>query len=562
MAVRRLIQLEGGRGSRMTDVLSEAEHIARSRIMACDSIKAAWRRLPLEIWDEIFGFHMESARQGRASTRKTCPPGFGAWLRENRWRGGCLESADWDAMCVPNPSLLVSKRWRAVALSTTAAWSGVSLPLTMKSSIVGHIPFIPTHLANHIAPRLQRIANRRLPWSLTISANGRTVVTCPWLAVSCHPRPISSRSLFSGTAEDQYIMRSERTPGIRFNPAFSIILERDYLLLLPHLPSLTKAVILDADLSSPSFPPAIPWPQLTKLFVEHDQFHVPQVRALLSLCASLREFCLRSRSWSGNASNTTTQAAPAILTMHHLKSFTIASGGAVIPPTMFDNLGFPALTNLRIFCHSLGGGSSNRPFPLPFLMLTQLTLVLSHWGGDPDTIRFKLTSILDACPFLDDLVVSSESDFRPVLEPLVFSSGCPRAKNLRSLTLLCEPLAYDFLSYPKVSVGTFPQPLYAMVASRWGASSSLDGSPARLIVRFTADEDGGGRYTQFGVSQSLQMAAKEVLQPFVAIADGLQLSVEVTNQVLHFSPQATAKHWDDGAMEFIDDYWEYTTAMP
>lgn len=56
----------------------------------------------------------------------------------------------------------------------------------------------------------------------------------------------------------------------------------------------------------------------------------------------------------------------------------------------------------------------------------------------------------------------------------------------------------------------------------------------------------------------MQEDVENVLQPFVE--DGPELSVEVTDQKLPFHPSPRANHWDYGAMDFIDNYWEFATA--
>jgi hypothetical protein len=63
----------------------------------------------------------------------------------------------------------------------------------------------------------------------------------------------------------------------------------------------------------------------------------------------------------------------------------------------------------------------------------------------------------------------------------------------------------------------------------------------------------------------VEAALRDTLKPFMA--SGLELSVEVTDQRLTFFPfeagQWTgAKHWDDGVTQFLDSYWQYSTAMP
>ncbi|TEB25952.1 hypothetical protein FA13DRAFT_1737862 [Coprinellus micaceus] len=59
--LQQIIALEQGSQSQILTQLSGAESLCRHRIMACRSILAPWRRLPLEIWDRIFAFFIGAA---------------------------------------------------------------------------------------------------------------------------------------------------------------------------------------------------------------------------------------------------------------------------------------------------------------------------------------------------------------------------------------------------------------------------------------------------------------------------------------------------------------------
>jgi hypothetical protein len=53
----------------------------------------------------------------------------------------------------------------------------------------------------------------------------------------------------------------------------------------------------------------------------------------------------------------------------------------------------------------------------------------------------------------------------------------------------------------------------------------------------------------------------EALQPHVD--EGLQLSIEsITQRLADFEPLSRGQHWDEGAMDFVDEYWEFSASMP
>ncbi|KAJ3519941.1 hypothetical protein NMY22_g12971 [Coprinellus aureogranulatus] len=87
----------------------------------------------------------------------------------------------------------------------------------------------------------------------------------------------------------------------------------------------------------------------------------------------------------------------------------------------------------------------------------------------------------------------------------------------------------------------------------------------RLIIRLTDLEYPS--YTSEPIvegepaRQHLKRRIETTLQPFVD--EGLQLSVEILpHKLKSFKPFPSGKHWDEGALDFIDEHWEYTTSMP
>lgn len=458
----RLIQLEGESSSDMRETLFNAEHIARFRAMACYSAGAAWRKVPLEVWDMIFGFHLESSRQqGRVSGSNASPA-------ETPVLSNSIDNQDWSAMSAPCSILRVCKWWRAAALSTPTVWSSVAIPLVVKGSIVGYIPFIPTQLANDIVPRLNRVANNPIPWSLTLSARGgllgalEPITGLPFSSVltSSHPAIHTIQHLKVDTFSFNIAFCGL---GSAFPLVSSLVLgwfdkrrnpSVHYLGASPQFIGLRKAVLHNAiDMYAASLPQAIPWSQLTHLLVQN-WLPWERMRALLMLCTSLCEACFLAEEFNPeHMIITPTQAwhhttPNVIISQQHLRALTIICRGE-ISSSAFTDLAFPVLTKMRIFCDSFTNGDSTSLFSSPLPVLTHLALVLretERYGGPvADVSSGRIATILDACPSLVHLVLATEGDFGTILEPLASSSEEPRAPKLEILALLWQPDPYAIL---------------------------------------------------------------------------------------------------------------------
>lgn len=176
-------------------------------------------------------------------------------------------------------------------------------------------------------------------------------------------------------------------------------------------------------------------------------------------------------------------------------------------------------------------------------------------------------ALLDACPLLVELVVSLEGSIDPFFRSLVFDDKRPRGQHLRALVLLCDlgghigPFSYLIPNFNRFS--STLQAISDLVTSRRKSYDAFN-APAlleRFIIRFTDDTNLHNIGFSFALYRSLQEEIGMRLQSFVE--DGLQLSVEATSLRLRgFKPFPSGRHWGEGVMDFVDHYWELTTAMP
>jgi hypothetical protein len=100
---------------------------------------------------------------------------------------------------------------------------------------------------------------------------------------------------------------------------------------------------------------------------------------------------------------------------------------------------------------------------------------------------------------------------------------------------------------------------YKLVASR--SVNTQDHEPTgndvpsplkRLLIRLAIASDSERVQAVTRIKRDLESA----LQP---LADGPHISVGITDKTYNFDPRPTGNHWDEGAMDFADDQWEYAT---
>jgi hypothetical protein len=131
----------------MMQKLRETEEVACARIAVCASIRATWRRLPLELWDQIFLHYLKASRDLPENTDL---------VLNSRHR--CPSST-------PVTLSTVCKPWRAAVLATPSVWGDVTLPMF---TAYGDQPSVKTSYAEQILARLDRLAASPRPRSLTL----------------------------------------------------------------------------------------------------------------------------------------------------------------------------------------------------------------------------------------------------------------------------------------------------------------------------------------------------------------------------------------------------------
>ncbi|KAJ3544556.1 hypothetical protein NMY22_g2745 [Coprinellus aureogranulatus] len=146
--LQKLLQSEMQTRSPMLDGLKKAETVARLRMQVCLSIKASWRKLPLELWDRIFVSYLDATRNGL--------------------RGKSFQEINRMATRAPGTLSLVCKFWQALTHVVPSIWKDVTIP-AVEPPLDKPLPIIVTGNIERIFTRLNRIAANPHSLSLTIS---------------------------------------------------------------------------------------------------------------------------------------------------------------------------------------------------------------------------------------------------------------------------------------------------------------------------------------------------------------------------------------------------------
>ncbi|TEB25986.1 hypothetical protein FA13DRAFT_1124682 [Coprinellus micaceus] len=341
----------------------------------------------------------------------------------------------------------------------------------------------------------------------------------------------------------------------------------------PRVPNLKKAVFINAvDLSAGELPSNIPWSQLTHLLVG-GQLNGKRIREFLTLCSSLRRGAFRVQAYGDQGPDRRNAPTGAQCTPSTIEVLDIIGpcedDSSLHLRAPLVNVSFPALTRTRIF----GKYESATQLPRylqPFRALTHLSLVVCgcSWWSAYSQGFYDVGAILNCCPLLVELVASVQGNLDSSFGSLVFNNEGSRGSHLQVLALLCD-LGFSLQS-PSTSppgqafrFGSALENICNVVVSRRQRNTNAS-DPAllqRFILRFTDDPDFRG----LGVDKKAIVAnmkkSLEALQPHVD--EGLQLSIEsITQRLADFEPLSRGQHWDEGAMDFVDEYWEFSASMP
>lgn len=285
--VRTLIQLEKDNPhSPIPERLLEVAMIAQRRVDACTGLRAAWRSLPLELWDKIFGYYLRAIRSGPSQ--------------------GTVEATNRPAHTAPLTFSSVCRAWQVAVKSSNSVWTDLVIPIEV--DLATGVPFLAARDASHILPRLNRFVAKHVPWSLTISSwgesdvTGATPVSLPsttfplapllehhpsltWVSDLCIIGPnLSTRldALSFPSATSLMVLPCKTRPKIHLDNT------------LPQVHSIKKAVLVGV-LDRGYFTHNLPWSQLTHLYLG-GALNLPGMRQVLRSCTHFIKHASRSSS--------------------------------------------------------------------------------------------------------------------------------------------------------------------------------------------------------------------------------------------------------------------------
>ncbi|TEB29422.1 hypothetical protein FA13DRAFT_1793108 [Coprinellus micaceus] len=462
---RRISKIDRVREKYTYEMLHDREMAAERRVMGIRSLLSPVRRVPIEVFDEIFKYYVAQVDDRVVWYISSSPPptdGEGDTDMDS-------SSATWTTVPVQLPSpatlCLVSQFWKYVAEATPDLWTNVFIKAQEQKP--GDVPRVDSdHVAN-IHMCLDRIGNR--PWSLSIDSvpklsatatdrQGKTIKIYPpfdpnaillspvldhpssagltRLTVDAHQGAIGLSSLELPAVTSVVVrcspleqeVRLRRVPELEqqfdhyeevFGSAWGVhygiddgdfpnpYSRRETAPGLPRLPGLTQAV-LGGVLIPTRIPSEIPWAQLTDLYlgaVEPEHW-----RAIIKGCTSVQRGVF-------NIAWTRLQVQPQYteplgpVTLPNLQDLVFLNGSPFSHDTPVTNLAMPSLTKLRIF---LSGNweedwdDTNAPTLFP--SLTHLTIT-RPWHGDNVIWRggmhgSYINRVISTLPSLQELFVT------------------------------------------------------------------------------------------------------------------------------------------------------------
>ena len=536
----------------MMQKLRQTEEVACARVAACASIRATWRRLPLELWDQIFLHYLEASRDLSENTDL---------VLHSRHR--CPSSA-------PVTLAMVCKAWRAAVLATPSVWGNLALPMC---TMYGDEPSVKTSYTEQILARLDRLAASPRPRSLTlIQGASYADPYSRWAYRAQDVIPVSdllNQHRAASSIDNISVLgwtETMRTGDVELPSATSLVVVSGHHVgmvapdLLPQLPRLTKAAL--TKVVSKEYFPRLPWPNLTHLFLGEGLLEDQQIRIVLQTCVSLRQACFgvadpvnsrQSPQWPSHP-NTEDSTLSQLADLNILRNSGAMGYRAALNMSLdsisLGNLAFPSMVRLRIFS---GKATIHIPKLHASVKLTHLVLVGAMKAP------FDLDLVLEACPMLVELngPAINESNYRPHLNSLTYHSARPRGRHLEVIALIFDvPQASD-------PFHLLPLPFCNLVASRrfgqttrWSAMHQGPAPLKRFIINTRLPSSGQQFSNHYGLrrastcsptsSPDYASILEKLLRPFFQsfIADGLILTINgpAFSNLNPIFP--TAKHWD------------------
>ncbi|KAJ3550888.1 hypothetical protein NMY22_g165 [Coprinellus aureogranulatus] len=556
----------------MSEMLFQVRKMTIYRIHACLNARAAWRRLPAELWDSIFQFYLCAIR---------C-----------NMRDQDIRDINRLAMAAPNTLSRVSKSWRAAVLATPSVWRDITLPV--EKGLLDGVPCFRAGNMRHILSLFDRLVKSPLSLCLSIQAVGSwshcdadedipPIDGVPIPLVLQHHPAVSSVSFLSILGP----LGSMNLSSLTFLSATSVMINSSphpratSPISVPQLPNVRKATLVDF-VDGDQFPQTFPWAQLTHLFLRSDILRTHQVQGILLLCTSLRQACF-GMDGEINVATTPTWSLPltSSQTLFDLKDLAIVLGSMKHPhvrrritysldPTVsldissgIRGLSAPSLTRLRLYF----GADVEITVPQlhNYAGLTHLSLV----GIAPEQQRYDVGSILDNCPLLIELCVPAPvGKLSKVFQSLTYTPDGCRGRHLQVIALILVGHVYAV----EAQVRSSRTPIHDFTASRRPAHRATPTPLQQLIFRVTAIESepdthspvhtaGSGSVILLKTVKDLLRSMQEVLSRSLNayIQEGLKLCVEDMDdpELNPFPSAGDMQHWDHGVMEFFDRKWEH-----
>ncbi|KAJ3541882.1 hypothetical protein NMY22_g3711 [Coprinellus aureogranulatus] len=534
-AIRGLVAAEpyyvGSSASRspMIERLWCVESMAKHRVYACINVRAAWRRIPVELWDRIFSHVVDALRSQRN-------------IRLN-----VKTDASTLRMNAPAAISLVCKTWKAAVFATPSIWRDVIV--LAKEDTTKAQPVIRAEDADLILSRLDRLASNSQLWDLTVKVcDGSreekvSGISLP-LLLRCHTAlPFVERFSFTATRLSGYlcglslpkvtsmVMVASRNTSFNENP-------------LPHFPQLSKAVFVDLAGQHELYR-HLPYSQLTHLFLGKI-FDAPEMVVVLRQCPGLRYggFWLAGRASIGFGYGPLHPPPPPVgvaLAMPHLVELIIVN--QFFPNMSFQGLTFPNLVKMKIYCDVSLAEGQLRACP----NITHLTLQ----GSRMLQLSSGLRDVIRSCPFLTELTAPWLQD----VDSLVYDPKQINGQHLEILTLLHPGFTGScvLVMTTRMTVETVRSTLVSIADSRRKATQNNLAHPCatlkQLTLRLCEKIDMWDNDSAFA-----RMNLHTALRPHVET--GLKLSIIDTESTeltgCPLSEESDFEHWDFGLLDFLE----------
>ncbi|KAJ3544546.1 hypothetical protein NMY22_g2751 [Coprinellus aureogranulatus] len=336
----------------MSKRLRPIEALAQGRIFACLTLRSSWRRLPPELWDNIFSYFLAATR---IEQTVAVEPRVSQLV-----------------MNAPVILSLVCKAWKAAVATTPSIWGGICLTAhedPMKSSQI-----IRGQNADLLLARLNRLVFDSQRWELTITVNHQsddadaTVHVSLPLLLRCHSSlAFTERLSLSGTRFPTFL-RNLTFPRVSSLSVFASRNTIDNEKFLPNLPQLKKVVLTDVRL--------------------YFDISVTLVAERLSAFANITHLTLFASPYSLDDVDGIMDACPRLVELVVPVPRDLVSSGLVYKPSQPSGRHLEVLTlicadagaHLHELCRVVTSRRKRKPTIDPCVKLKQLT-ILCYYGG-------------------------------------------------------------------------------------------------------------------------------------------------------------------------------------